>query len=262
MTSSLSSRTQQLPLLAQAAGKILSDTKLRTVEKTKINALDLANQGDLASEKYLMETIHTLFPEDKIMSEETASSVTAEADEFLWVIDPVDGTTNYAKGRAYCAVSIGLIYQDQVVAGAAFNPITQELFTAEKGKGAFLNHQPIHCSQITEIKESLFVTDSYYTPEVIRDNISTLFKLTELSRVFSGGSAVMQMCEVAVGRFEAYLHTVHKAWDNAAAFVIAQEAGAVIVNRKGEPVTWKSPEVFIGNEVLIRKCVAIFNQTS
>ncbi len=195
---------------------------------------NLVTQADFASDKAIRKVIKSAFPEHGIVSEED-EDVVSESD-YKWIIDPIDGTVNFANGIPICCVSIGLEYKGEMLLGAVYNPIMEEYYFAEKGKGATLNGEKISVSQKTEVLKSCLVTGFPYT--YLEDENGPLQVFSRLIKkgipVRRLGSAAIDLCWVAAGRFDGfYEHQLH-AWDSAAGFLIVEEAGGKVTNLKGE----------------------------
>lgn len=195
---------------------------------------NLVTQADFASDKAIRKVIKSVFPEHGIVSEED-EDVVSESD-YKWIIDPIDGTVNFANGIPICCVSIGLEYKGKMLLGAVYNPIMEEYYFAEKGKGATLNGQKISVSQKKEVLQSCLVTGFPYT--YLEDENGPLQVFSRLIKkgipVRRLGSAAIDLCWVAAGRFDGfYEHQLH-AWDSAAGFLIVEEAGGKVTNLKGE----------------------------
>ncbi len=213
--------------------------------------------ADLASEQIIIDLIRANFPEDQILAEETANNVNDPlAAEHLWVIDPIDGTNNFRYGRNYSAISIGYIESGEIKGAAVLNPFNQDLFTAEEGKGAFLNGEKIGVSDLDDLGKATIASDNSSFPEGTRHNLELMLKIPDTPWFLMRGSAVLIMCDVAAGRADLYFHTFLKPWDNAAAFLIAEEAGAKLVGLKGQEINFLSEEVVVGNEELVKQFLA------
>ena len=195
---------------------------------------NLVTQADFAAEKAIMKVIKSAFPNDGIVSEE--SPEIKSDSEYKWVIDPIDGTVNFANGIPICCVSIGLEHDGEMLMGAVYNPLINEFFFAEKAKGAFLNDKPIHVGDKTEVIRSCLVTGFPYT-YINQPNgpLQVFGKLVSKGiPVRRLGSAAIDLCWVAAGRFDGfYEHQLHP-WDSAAGFLIVEEAGGKVTNMKGE----------------------------
>lgn len=237
----------------KAAGEIIRKTAPTEGVVEKEGRANLVTAADLASEKTIVDIIRTNFPSDSILSEETESDIKDPLSvERLWVIDPIDGTSNFRYGRNYCAVSLGFVERGVVKMGAAYNPFADELFSAEKGKGAFLNGRPIKVSDTPNLYKATVATDNSYDPEKTRQELELILKLNPMPWILIKGSAVLTMSEVAAGRFDLYVRRgALRPWDNAAAFLIAREAGAKVTDIKGNEADFMSEAVVMGNERLV-----------
>lgn len=196
--------------------------------------IDLVTEIDHASEDFLLAELRRSFPGHSILTEE--SGQLDGASEHLWIIDPLDGTVNYAHGVPTFCVSIAYAHQGQVLLGAIYDPLRNELFTAERGQGAWLNgSRRLHVSQAAELQRSLLVTGFPYDSwNAKRDNFVYFVKLAKLTQgVRRLGSAALDLCYVAAGRFDGYWELSLKPWDVAAGGLIAAEAGALVSNVEG-----------------------------
>lgn len=215
---------------AYASGKILNDHFGQRLQITKKGAIDLVTQADIASEKAIIATIRQAFPDHAILAEE--SGMTNENHEALWVIDPLDGTTNFAHGLPAFCISIAFAHCDEIVMGMVFNPRNAEIFSAIKGRGAFLNERPIHVSETQSVADSLLVTGFPYN---VREKTDTVIqRLTQCLTAAQGirrlGSAALDLCWVACGRFDGFWEEDLKPWDVAAGTLIVQEAGGRVTD--------------------------------
>lgn len=195
---------------------------------------NLVTQADYASDKAIQNIIKQYFPGDGIVSEE--SPEIKSGSEYKWIIDPIDGTVNFAHGIPICCVSIGIQKDDEMFMGAVYNPLMNEFYFAEKSKGAFLNNIPIKVSNQKQLLKSCLVTGFPYTYLDTPNGPLTVF--SKLIRkgvpVRRLGSAAIDLCWVASGRFDGfYEHQLH-AWDSAAGYLIVEEAGGKVTNMKGE----------------------------
>lgn len=195
---------------------------------------NLVTQADFAADKAIREVIKAKFPEHGIVSEEDKEVVSESG--YKWIIDPIDGTINFANGIPICCVSIGLEYKDEMLMGAVFNPIMNEFFFAEKGKGATLNDQKISVSNKADLLTSCMVTGFPY--QYLDEENGPLDVFEKFVRkgipVRRLGSAAIDLCWVAAGRFDAFFEHQLYAWDSAAGFIIVEEAGGKVTNLKGE----------------------------
>ncbi len=186
---------------------------------------NLVTEADHAADKAIQNVIKKSFPDHGIVSEETAEKITDS--EFKWIIDPIDGTVNFANGIPICCVSIGLEQNGKMLMGAVYNPIFKEFYFAEKGKGATLNEKKISVSNKTEVLRSCLVTGFPYT--YLDQPNGPLQVFERLIRrgipVRRLGSAAIDLCWVAAGRFDGFYEHQLNAWDSAAGFIIVEEAG-------------------------------------
>ncbi len=231
---------------ARSAGAYLkANQHLAAIEQIKSGPTDYATAQDLGAEKLILDAIKERFPTDAILSEE---SHTQQSDrERLWIIDPLDGTRNYANGLHHFAVSIAFYCQGQVAVGVVYAPCDgDELFWAERGQGAFLNDKPLKMAAPAKLlADSLVATGfAYYLGAELHPHVETLERVMNVATdVLRLGSAATDICYVAAGRLGAYYESGLKPWDVAAASLIVQEAGGVVSDIWGKPL-----DLFAGNE--------------
>ena len=231
-----------LERLARGAGAILRDgyNKEHTVHYK--GTIDLVTETDHASESFLLGEIQAHFPNSHILAEE--SGETKGDNEGIWYIDPLDGTVNYAHHIPVFCVSIAYASSGIVKLGVVYDPLRDEMFSAERGKGAFLNGKSIHASNTTELQKSLLVTGfPYDTWNTNKDNFKNFEKLAKMTQgVRRLGSAALDGCYVAAGRFDAFWELTLRPWDIAAAGLIAEEAGARVTAIDGKPDYISAPQ--------------------
>ena len=217
-----------LERLARQAGRILSDSYEKDHQVDFKGVIDLVTEVDHASEEFLIGEIGSLFPGHSFLAEESGASL--EQTEHLWIIDPLDGTVNYAHGVPIFCVSIAYSYRGQVMLGAIYDPMRDEMFSAERGKGARLNGRLLKATQVTELQKSLLVTGFPYDAwNAIPSNFDYFTKLGKLTQgVRRLGSAAIDLCYIAAGRLDGYWELSLKPWDVAAGSLIAGEAGALV----------------------------------
>ncbi|MBT8338798.1 MAG: inositol monophosphatase, partial [Desulfatitalea sp.] len=190
---------------AYRAGEILNDFFNRSFKVSKKGDIDLVTEADVASEQAVIATISDSFPDHAILAEESGGS--GGAGPYEWIIDPLDGTTNFAHRLPLFAVSIACRLETQMIFGCVFNPVNNELFSAVRGQGAQLNGQPVCTSRVGTVAESLLVTGFPYTvrtiaPEAILSRFTRC--LTAAQGVRRLGSAALDLCCVACGRFDGF----------------------------------------------------------
>jgi myo-inositol-1(or 4)-monophosphatase len=210
---------------------------------------DLVTEADRAAEKAVLEVLHRYVPEHAILTEESGQFGDRHAP-FLWAIDPLDGTTNYAHQYPCFAVSIGLLIDGVPEVGVVFNPIYQELFRAAKGLGATLNDRSIHVSKTSELGKSLLVTgfayDRHQTPD---NNYAEFCHLTHLTQgVRRSGSAAIDLASVACGRLDGYWERGLSIWDMAAGIVLVEAAGGKVTAYDNGPLDLNSGRLLATNQ--------------
>lgn len=219
--------------LARTAGEILRQGYNTEHYISFKGAIDLVTEADYASESFLLHQIGSRFPGGHIFTEESGE-IQGQNDN-IWYIDPMDGTVNYAHHDPIFCVSIAFASHGIINLGAVYDPLRGELFSAERGKGAHLNGKKLQPSGTKELQKSLLVTgfpyDSWTNPNNNFDNFVKMTKMTQGVRCH--GSAALDGCYVAAGRFDGYWEFSLKPWDVAAAGLIAQEAGARVTAMDG-----------------------------
>ena len=212
---------------------------------------DLVTEADKASEKVVLEVLHRHVPDHQILTEESGMLGNLDS-EFLWAIDPLDGTTNYAHQYPCYAVSIGLLVQGVPQVGAIFDPSRQELFRAARGLGATCNRRPMQVSQTQELSQSLLVTGFAYdrrdTPDT---NYAEFCYLTHLTQgVRRSGSAALDLAAVACGRLDGYWERGLSPWDITAGIVLVEEAGGKVTAYDNTPVQIPSGRLLATNGII------------
>ncbi|MDZ4784473.1 MAG: inositol monophosphatase family protein [bacterium] len=198
---------------------------------SKANAYDLVTTADLEAEKIIVDLIKKAYSDHLILSEESYQNLSPDLikEKNVWIIDPIDGTVNYAHGLLNVCVCIGFAHKGEVLAGVVYAPFLNETFEAIKGQGATLNAQKISCSSIQELKKSVVSTGFPYEREglfpILLGNVEAILKTCNGIR--RAGAAGIDLCWVACGRLEAHFEITLKPWDVAAANLIAREAGAI-----------------------------------
>ncbi|HSA99818.1 MAG TPA: inositol monophosphatase family protein [Anaerolineales bacterium] len=230
-----------LERLARQAGEILRDGYDKEHQVGYKGVIDLVTEVDHQSEAFLLGEVQRDFPEHHIFSEE--SGVIQGNDEHVWYIDPLDGTVNYAHRIPIFCVSIAYAARTgtsssltaDLKLGAVYDPMRDEMFLAERGKGAFLNGKPLRVSSATELQRSLLVTGFPYSAwNTPQDNFANFAKFGKMTQgVRRLGSAALDLCYVAAGRFDGYWEMSLNAWDVAAGGLICEEAGVRVTDVQG-----------------------------
>lgn len=232
--------------IARQAGQLLKEGLDRPREIRYKGAIDLVTEMDVAAEKVIVDAIRAAYPDHAILAEE--SGVTEGAAGYRWVVDPLDGTTNYAHGLPLFCVSIGLEKDGEPLLGVIYAPMLDELYAAEVGKGASLNGKPIKVSAIETLERSVLVTG--FPPEV-REKATNLAAFTSFitrsQAVRRLGSAAIDMAWVAAGRFDGFWEPRLAPWDMCAGCVIIREAGGVVSGYDGGPFSIYGKEVLATN---------------
>jgi len=228
--------------LARRSGEILRAGYNQEHQVGYKGVIDLVTEVDHQSEAYLLGEVQRDFPEHHIFSEE--SGIIQGDVENIWYIDPLDGTVNYAHHIPIFCVSIGYAFQGALTLGVVYDPLRDEMFTAERGKGAYLNGKPLNASAVAELQRSLLVTGfPYDTWNTKLDNFANFEKFGKLTQgVRRLGSAALDLSYVAAGRFDGFWELSLKPWDVAAGGLICQEAGAVVTNIHGEADFISAPQ--------------------
>ncbi len=232
---------------AYAAGEVLR-THFGTLKEVRKKGLfDLVTQADLDSERTIIETIRNAFPDHGILAEE--SGLTTGDATARWIIDPLDGTTNFAHQLDLFCISIAYAEGDHVRYAIIFNPMTAELFTAEKGRGAWMNNQRLAPSPITEIEDSLLVTG--FTSKIERRSPILIERFANCLDAAQGlrrlGSAALDLCYVACGRFDGFWEEYLSPWDTAAGALIVEEAGGKVSDFDNGPYRLDGNQILATN---------------
>ena len=213
----------------------------------KKDAVEIVTEADTESEKEIIATIQARFPKHAFLSEE--SGLQEGIDEYRWIIDPLDGTVNFAHNVPIFSISIALTHREEIVLGIVLNPMDGELYSAVRGQGAQLNGRPIRVSSTQVLSESLLITGFPYKirevfePVMIR--CGNCLKASQAVRRL--GSAALDLCYVACGRFEAFWEQCLKPWDTAAGVLIAAEAGAKVTTFSNQPYLLGDEEILATN---------------
>lgn len=209
--------------------------------------IDLVTAVDHAAETAIVDCLQRLQPSVPILAEERGV-VGGSKTGCRFIVDPLDGTTNFAHGFPVFAVSIAYEESGEVVAGAVLDPVREELFTAEEGGGAHLNGSPIRVSETTEMQRALLATGFPYSREAMDRALDLFVRIMRRVRaVRRAGSAALDLCCVAAGRLDAFWEETLRAWDTAAGEVIVREAGGIVSDFEGGPFTNGGPNIAVSN---------------
>ncbi len=228
--------------LARQAGEILRTSFGQLLHVDQKGVIDLVSEADRQSEKFLLSYIHQHFPADRIVAEESGEH--SGTSDHTWYVDPLDGTVNYVHGIPIYSASIAYAEAGILRLGVVYDPMRDECFSAEAGSGAWLNDEPIHPSSTSDLDHALLVTGFPYdirtTPENNLNHYAHLALHTQGVRRL--GSAALDLCYVACGRFDGFWELSLKAWDVAAGALIARESGAVVTDMAGKPDFMAAPQ--------------------
>lgn len=225
--------------------------------QTKSSAVDLVTETDQEVEQLIIQSVKTKFPTHRFIGEESVAS--GQSCELTaaptWIIDPIDGTTNFVHGYPFVGVCIGFAVNRQVEWGVVYSAVEDKMFTARKERGAFCNGRPLQVSAQTDVQKSLVATEfgSSRDPEVVDKIFSSLRKVLSLPvhGVRGAGSAALNMCAVAAGLVEVYFETGIHVWDVAAASIIVTESGGVLYDTTGGDVDLMSRRIVAANNKTI-----------
>jgi len=231
----------------------------RFAVSSKTNINDLVTEADHASEKAIIETIQKNHPDHFILSEETGEIKTSS--EYKWIIDPIDGTINFANGIPICCVSIGLEKDGEIIIGSVYNPFMNELFVAEKKMGATLNNKKIQVSNKANVGNSCLVTGFPYTYVESKNGPIEIFSalIRKAIPVRRLGSAAIDLCWVAAGRFDGYFEHHLQTWDSAAGFLMVKEAGGKVTDFSGNDYSVYQKQILATNGLIHEELRGIIN---
>lgn len=228
----------------------------------KNQSINLVTEADLHSENAVIQTIRQAFPEHQILSEEQGLQK-SPTHPIKWIVDPLDGTTNFAHGFPMYNVSIGVEYQGICVLGVVYDPTRNELFLAQQGKGSTLNGTPIHVSATPKLNEALLVTGFAYDVHTAKDNnLKEFCAFTLRARgMRRTGTAAIDLCYIACGRFDGFWELQLNPWDTAAGKVILEEAGGRMTNYAGEPYSIYGDTLIATNGLIHQEMIEVLRET-
>lgn len=262
MTPNPESNVEYLPkmgAIAREAGALLMQFFDRNIKIEYKGDADLVTAADRKSEALIRERIRETWPGHDVLGEEEGLRDTGS--EFRWYVDPLDGTTNFAHSFPVFCVSMALQDKNGMLAGVCYDPTRNELFAAERGKGATLNDRPIHVSKTAKLKESLVGTGFPSHKRHKNPNIHFYHQITLRSHgVRRAGSAALDLCYVACGRMDAFWEFNLNPWDTAAGVLMVEEAGGRVTDFSGGPFQIDSRETLASNGVIHAELMNEFQQ--
>ena len=246
---------------ARAAGDILVK-RLPSQREVRVKGLrDIVTDADLAAEKAIIQTIHARFPDHALLAEEKGE--TSGGSPYLWVVDPLDGTTNYSRRFPTFSVSIGLVHQGHLTAGVVYDPLRDHLFAAERGRGATLNGAPLHVSRLNDVAQAVIGLDWAHSNKNRHEIVARLGRVAPSCGTLRGiGSAALGLCYVAAGWLDAYFHIGLKPWDMAAGLLLIEEAGGCVTDIQGHPWHLWDERVLVSNGCLHRALLELMEGVS
>lgn len=245
--------------IAKEAGQLLMGYFRRRVKIEYKGDADLVTEADRKSEALIRARIRERWPAHDVLGEE--AGLVDTGSEYRWYVDPLDGTTNFAHGYPVFCVSMALEYRGERIAGVVYDPTREELFVAEKGRGAFLNGVPMHVSAIADLAECLVATGFPSHKRHKNPNIHFYHEITLRTHgVRRAGSAALDLCYVACGRYDAFWEFNLNPWDTAAGVLIAQEAGGKVTNFDGGPFNIDSRQTLATNGLVHESLMEAFQE--
>lgn len=246
---------------SQAAGTLLLRYAAMGFQVEYKNPINLVTDADRAAEQCVIDLLKTRFPDHHFLAEERGRDEEGSSP-YRWIIDPLDGTTNFAHGYPVYCVSIGLEYEGRCIIGVVFDPSRNELFTAIEHRGACVNGRPIHVSNTQALDGSLLVTGfAYDIRETKRNNLDHFVKFAlKAQGLRRTGSAALDLCYVAAGRFDGFWEVRLNPWDMAAGSVIAREAGGRLTDFSGKDLSIYGQELVASNGRIHEAMLALLNQ--
>jgi len=243
---------------ARAAGALILENwqKFKLIEYK--SAIDLVTEVDRSAEEKIVRILQRRFPDHSILAEEE-TAISGSSPDYRWIIDPLDGTTNFTHGYPQVSVSVGLERQGDLVLGVVFDPLRQELFKGAKGSGAFLNEAPIRTSKTAELDKALLATGFPYDRRERADFYLAFFKafMVRCQGIRRAGSAALDLCYLACGRIDGFWELKLHPWDTAAASLIVREAGGMVSDFNGDEFSIWGEETLGSNGLIHAEMVAV-----
>lgn len=256
----MSTILQIVEVLVRQAGALLMEGFGNVHHIQQKGVIDLVTEYDKRSEELILATIQREFPDHAILAEESGHH--KRSSEYQWVIDPLDGTTNFAHGIPFFSVSIGLLKNNSPVAGVVYDPFRDEMFSAELGSGAFLNQRPLHVSSRTELGQAVISTGFPYDVRTNPRNNFTQFVQFQLrtQAVRHLGSAALDCTWTAMGRLDGYWEFGVKPWDVGAGALIVREAGGRVTSVEGDEDFLAGDSIVVSNSLLHEQMLLVLGE--
>ena len=242
----------------QKAGSKIRELYLGEVEFEKKNEYDILALADLESEKIIVSNIKKYFPNHSILSEEKGEE--ENNSEFKWIIDPLDGTINFSRGIDEFCVSIAVEQNKQLILGLIYEPLKNNLYLAEKNKGAFLNGKKLKVSSEVKVINSILTTDNSSDVETRLKNYSILSNVcADVRHIRIFGSSAFHLTKIASGKIDSYYKTKFNYWDYAAGVLLVQEAGGIVTDFQGNKISKLSKDIIASNKALNTEITKLLN---
>ena len=245
--------------IAREAGALLSKYFERRISYELKGEHDLVTEADRASERLVVDRLRSHFPSHAIVAEEGGNH--AGSSEYCWYVDPLDGTTNFAHGFPMYNVTMALEQSGELIAGVVFDPEHSEMFTAERGSGAYLNNRRIRVSKVKEIENTLVATGFPSRKRHQDVNVHFYYQLAMLTHgVRRAGSAALDLAYVASGRLDGFWEFGLNPWDMAAGILLITEAGGKVSDMQGGPVSLRGPHLLADNGLVHQQMIDLFGE--
>jgi myo-inositol-1(or 4)-monophosphatase len=245
--------------IAREAGALLAKYFEKRIPYELKGEYDLVTEADRSSERLVVGRLESHFPSHAIVAEEGGGH--RSASEYTWYVDPLDGTTNFAHGFPMFNVTLALERAGETIAGCIYDPVRDEMFSAERGGGAFLNGARIHVSKVNQLKESLVATGFPSRKRHLSINVHFYYQMAMWTHgVRRAGSAALDLAYVACGRLDAFWEFGLNPWDMAAGLLLTAEAGGTVSGMRGETATLHGPHVLADNGLIHGEVLKLFGE--
>ena len=248
---------------ARDAGRVLAEKFGRAIQISNKGDIDLVTEADLASEQLIVERVRSHHPRHAVLAEEAGDVAAAGGapSEYKWIVDPLDGTTNYAHGYPVFCVSIALEHLGSVVIGVVYDPLRDELFAAERGEGATLNGRRARVSETDDLNRALLCTGFPYDVRE-RGDFARHFRnfIMSAQSVRRDGAAALDLAYVAAGRFDGFYEEGLRPWDVAAGVLLVEEAGGRVTHYDGRPFNHYRPPIAASNGLVHDAMLSVLQQ--
>jgi myo-inositol-1(or 4)-monophosphatase len=245
---------------ARDAGNVLVQ-RLGAAQVSNKGDIDLVTEADIAAEELIIDRIRSDYPQHMILAEESGDTITiGQSSDWKWIIDPLDGTTNYAHGYPCFCVSIALEFKGAIQIGVVYDPMRDEMFAAERGQGATLNGRTMRVSDVDELGRAMLCTGFPYNVRERHDFAREFARFTmEAQAVRRDGSAAIDLAYVACGRFDGFWEDGLNPWDMAAGVLLIEEAGGRVSDYQNQPLSIYTKQVLTSNGLVHEAMMRVLN---